>query len=86
MFADGWGVGREARRRRTAALATCRKCVVRRHCGVSALAEVDAGMSLYGVVCGIEFTDVTPSRQSRDVARLRAVVAKFDPARGCRPS
>jgi hypothetical protein len=78
MFADQWGVGGDARRCRTAALATCRTCVVRRQCGVTALAQVDAGMSLYGVVCGIEFTDVLPSRQSHDVARLRAVVAKLD--------
>jgi hypothetical protein len=33
------------------------------------------GLCLYGVRCGIEFTDVTPSRQERDVERLRAVVA-----------
>jgi hypothetical protein len=80
MFADRWGVGAQARRLRTAALATCRTCVVRRECGLAALADIDAGMSLYGVHCGIEFTDVTPSRQERDVARLRAVVASLDPA------
>jgi Transcription factor WhiB len=80
MFADRWGVGAQARRLRTAALATCRTCVVRRECGLAALADIDAGMSLYGVHCGIEFTDVTPSRQERDVARLRTVVASLDPA------
>ena len=78
MFADHWGVGPDARRRRAAALQTCRKCPVRRACGLSALAAVDAGFSLYGVLCGVAFTDVTPSRQWRDVARLRAVVASLD--------
>jgi hypothetical protein len=78
MFADRWGIGREARRHRAAALAACRRCPVRRECGQAALADVDAGMSLYGVLCGIEFTDVTPSRQQRDVARLRTVVASLE--------
>ena len=78
MFADHWGVGADARRRRAAALRTCRKCPVRRACGLSALAAVDAGFSLYGVLCGVAFTDVTPSRQWRDVARLRSVVASLD--------
>ena len=78
MFADHWGVGADARRRRAAALRTCRKCPVRRACGLAALAAVDAGVSLYGVLCGVAFTDVTPSRQWRDVARLRAVVASLD--------
>lgn len=78
MFADHWGVGADARRRRAAALRTCRKCPVRQACGLSALAAVDAGFSLYGVLCGVAFTDVTPSRQWRDVARLRAVVASLD--------
>jgi hypothetical protein len=80
MFVDQWGAGRDARRCRVAALATCRTCVVRRECGLAALADVDAGMSLYGVLCGVEFTDVTPSRQQKDVDRLRAVVAKLDEA------
>jgi len=44
----------------------------------AACREVDAGVSLYGVLCGVAFTDVTPSRQWRDVARLRAVVASLD--------
>jgi hypothetical protein len=35
-------------------------------------------MSLYGVLCGVEFTDVTASRQQRDVDRLRAVIARLD--------
>jgi hypothetical protein len=35
-------------------------------------------MSLYGVRCGVEFTDVTASRQQRDVDRLRAVIARLD--------
>src|SRR3954447_7308774 len=77
MFADSWGAGRDARRHRAAALATCRTCVVRRQCGEAALATVDAGMSLYGVLCGVEFTDVTASRQQRDVERLRAVIARL---------
>ena len=75
MFADSWEAGRAARRYRAAALATCRACVVRRQCGEAALANVEAGMSLYGVLCGVEFTDVTASRQRRDVDRLRAVIA-----------
>ena len=74
MFADEWGVGRPGRRRRAAALACCRRCPVRKECGVQALAEVDGGLCLYGVRCGIEFTDVTPSRQQRDIDRLRALV------------
>jgi len=78
MFADGWGVGRDARRHRAAALATCRACAVRRQCGQAALANVEDGMSLYGVLCGVEFTDVTASRQQRDVDRLRAVIARLD--------
>jgi hypothetical protein len=78
MFADHWGVGGEARRRRAAALRTCRACPVRRPCGLAALAAVNAGFSLYGVLCGVAFTDVTPSRQERDIARLRAVVASLD--------
>jgi hypothetical protein len=84
MFADRWGIGESARRQRTAALAACRRCPVRRECGLAALADVDAGMSLYGVLCGVEFTDVTPSRQQRDVARLRLVVAALeeDPSGG----
>jgi len=77
MFADSWEVGRAARRYRAAALATCRACVVRRQCGEAALANVQAGMSLYGVLCGVEFTDVTASRQQRDVDRLRAVIARL---------
>jgi hypothetical protein len=77
MFADSWGAGRDARRHRAAALATCRNCVVRRQCGEAALATVEAGMSLYGVLCGVEFTDVTASRQQRDVDRLRAVIARL---------
>jgi hypothetical protein len=77
MFVDQWGTGRDARRRRAAALATCRRCAVRRECGLAALADVDAGMTLYGVLCGVEFTDVTPCRQQKDVARLRAVVVKL---------
>ena len=80
MFADDWGVGRPGRRRRAAALTRCRTCPVRWECGVQALTEVDEGLCLYGVRCGIEFTDVTPSRQQRDIERLRAVVA------GVRPS
>jgi len=44
-------------------------------CGVQALDEADEGLCLYGVRCGIEFTDVTPSRQQPDIDRLRAVVA-----------
>src|SRR3954466_4256763 len=80
MFADSWGAGRDARRHRAAALATCRTCVVRRQCGEAALATVDAGMSLYGVLCGVEFTDVTASRQQRDVERLRAVIARLGEA------
>ena len=75
MFADEWGVGRHGRRLRAAALACCRRCAVRQECGVQALVEVDSGLCLYGVRCGIEFTDVTPSRQQRDIDRLRAVVA-----------
>ena len=78
MFADRWGIGQSARRQRTAALAACRRCPVRRECGLAALADVEAGMSLYGVLCGVEFTDVTPSRQQRDVARLRLVVAALE--------
>jgi hypothetical protein len=80
MFADRWGIGRGAARQRAAALAACRSCPVRRECGIAALADVDAGMSLYGVLCGVEFTDVTPCRQERDVARLRVVVAGLDVA------
>jgi hypothetical protein len=75
MFVDDWGIGREGRRNRAAALAVCRDCPVRRECGAEALDEVDRGLCLYGVRCGIEFTDVTPSRQQRDVERLRGVVA-----------
>jgi hypothetical protein len=75
MFADDWGVGRSGRRRRAIALACCRRCAVRQNCGLQALVEVEAGLCLYGVRCGIEFTDVTPSRQQRDVERLRAAVA-----------
>jgi hypothetical protein len=75
MFADEWGVGRQGRRHRAAALSSCRRCPVRQQCGLQALAEVDSGLCLYGVRCGIEFTDVTPSRQQRDLERLRAVVA-----------
>ena len=75
MFADDWGIGRHGRRRRAAALASCRQCSVRQDCGLQALAEVEAGLCLYGVRCGIEFTDVTPSRQQRDIERLRAAVA-----------
>src|SRR5262245_20861187 len=63
MFADEWGVGRLGRRRRAAALSCCRRCPVRQECGLQALDEVDSGLCLYGVRCGIEFTDVTPSRQ-----------------------
>ena len=77
MFVDQWGVGPRARRLRAAALSCCRRCPVRPDCGLEALAEVDAGLCLYGVRCGIEFTDVTPSRQQRDIARLRALVAKL---------
>src|SRR4051812_5732606 len=80
MFADSWGVGRDARRHRAAALATCLTCVVRRQCGEAALANIEAGMSLYGVLCGVEFTDVTPTRQQRDVDRLRAVIARLGEA------
>ena len=75
MFADAWGEGRTARIRRAAALRCCTRCPVRRECGEQALADVEAGMSLYGVFCGIEFTDVTPCRQEPDLARLRALVA-----------
>jgi hypothetical protein len=75
MFADDWGVGRPGRRRRATALACCRRCPVRRDCGLRALAEAEAGLCLYGVRCGIEFTDVTPSRQQRDIQRLRTAVA-----------
>src|SRR5262249_45903446 len=78
MFADQWGVGRDGRRRRSAALATCRACPVRSESGRAALAEIAAGLVLSGVRCGVEFTDVTPSRQSRDVDRLRLVVARLD--------
>jgi hypothetical protein len=39
MFADEWGVGRPGRRRRAAALAWCRRCPVRKECGLQALAE-----------------------------------------------
>ena len=74
MFPDEWGVGRHGRRHRAAALSCCRRCAVRQECGVQALAEVDDGLCLYGVRCGIEFTDVTPSRQQRDIDRLRALV------------
>jgi hypothetical protein len=77
MFVDDWGVGRPGRRRRAAALACCRRCAVRRDCGLQALAEVEDGLCLYGIRCGIEFTDVTPSRQLRDIERLRAVVASI---------
>jgi hypothetical protein len=77
MFADHWGVGRDARRHRTAALACCRTCPVRRQCGLAALADADAGLGIYGVHCGVEFTDVTPSRQARDIVRLRTVVAEL---------
>jgi hypothetical protein len=80
MFADQWGIGRNARRHRAAALASCRRCAVRRECGLAALADADAGMGVYGVHCGVEFTDVTPSRQERDLARLRAVLVRMDSA------
>jgi len=75
MFADDWGTGLQGRRRRTAALSCCRRCPVRSECGVQALDEADEGLCLYGVRCGIEFTDVTPSRQQPDIDRLRSVVA-----------
>lgn len=75
MFADDWGTGRLGRRQRARALACCRGCPTRLDCGRQALAEFDSGLCLYGVRCGIEFTDVTPSRQERDIARLRVVVA-----------
>jgi hypothetical protein len=77
MFVDDWGVGRAGRRCRATALACCRRCVVRWECGRRALAEVEDGLCLYGVRCGIEFTDVTPSRQQRDIERLYAVVASL---------
>jgi hypothetical protein len=86
MFADDWGVGRSGRRHRAAALAVCRRCAVSRECGLRALAEVEEGLCLYGVRAGIEFTDVTPSRQQRDVERLRAVVQDRQPSIGRRPA
>ena len=77
MFVDEWGAGRVGRRRRAAALSVCRRCPVRQECGIQALAEVDSGLCLYGVRCGIEFTDVTPSRQQQDIDRLEAIVARL---------
>jgi WhiB family redox-sensing transcriptional regulator len=75
MFEDSWGeAGLKRRGRRAAALAVCRYCPVRRECGEAALASVDAGVPLYGIWCGVEFTDVTPCRQDPLVARLRAIV------------
>jgi hypothetical protein len=84
MFVDDWGIGRYGRRRRAAALACCQRCPVRAECGRQALAEVDAGLCLYGVRSGIEFTEVTPSRRRCDVERLRAVVAGVQPSNGGR--
>jgi hypothetical protein len=53
-------------------------CSVRLDCGRTALAAADAGQVLYGVLCGVEFTDVTPCRQDSDIERLRAVVAELE--------
>jgi hypothetical protein len=77
MFEDAWGIGREGRSKRATALRCCQRCPVRRECGQAALDAFDAGQAIYGVVGGIEFTDVTPSRQVPDVERLRAVVVKL---------
>jgi len=54
---------------------------MRLECGRTALQVVETSGSLYGVWCGVEFTDVTPSRQERDVNRLRAVVARLSEER-----
>jgi hypothetical protein len=75
MFPDEWPIGREGRTARSQALQLCRFCPVRLECGQEAVRRLDAGQILYGVHCGVVFTDVTPSRQARDVKRLRSVVA-----------
>ena len=73
VFPDDWGVGRKGRAKRAQALALCRTCAVRRECGLQALREFDSGLDLYGIRCGIAFTDIT--RQDRSAARLRILVA-----------
>lgn len=73
VFPDAWGIGRRGRARRSQALALCRMCPQKLQCARQALAEVEAGMPLYGVRAGVAFVDV--ARQDRQVARLRALVA-----------
>jgi hypothetical protein len=67
-----WGVGRHGRAKRARALAVCRTCTVSRDCGLKALREFDSGLEVYGIRCGIVFTDIT--RQDRQIARLRTLV------------
>ena len=73
-FPDDWGVGRQGRAKRAQALAVCRTCPVRRECGLQALREFDRGLDVYGIRCGIAFTDIT--RQDRQIARLRTLVGQ----------
>jgi hypothetical protein len=73
-FPDEWGVGRQGRAKRAQALAICRTCPVRRECGLQALREFDSGLVVYGIRCGIAFTDIT--RQDRQIARLRTLVGQ----------
>jgi hypothetical protein len=73
-FPDDWGVGRRARAKRAQALANCRTCPIRRECGLEALREFDIGLPVYGIRCGIAFTDLT--RQDRQIARLRTLVGQ----------
>jgi hypothetical protein len=72
VFPDDWGAGRQGRAKRAQALAVCRTCSVRRDCGLEALRDFDAGLVVYGIRCGIVFTDIT--RQDRQIARLRTMV------------
>ncbi len=72
LFPDDWGVGRQGRAKRAQALAICRTCPVVRECGLQALREFDSGLEVYGIRCGIAFTDIT--RQDRQIARLRNLV------------
>jgi hypothetical protein len=73
-FPDDWGVGRPGRAMRARALAICRTCQIRRECGLQALREFDSGLPVYGIRCGIAFTDLT--RQDRQIARLRTLVGQ----------
>lgn len=75
-FPDDWGIGRRGVAIHSRALALCRGCPVRILCGQRALEEYESHREVYGVRCGIAFTDVERVRQALKIECLRAILER----------